>query len=255
MVLALSLGNREILIGVLNDEEIVARLAIETSLYKTEFEYAVIISQILDIYDIDKKAFEAAIIASVVPQLTDTLKAAVKLVTDKTALIIGAGVKTGLNIGIDEPNQLGADLVCSAVAALSKYDTPLIIVDIGTATTLSVVSKTARFLGGAILSGANISLEALSEGASLLPSVAIEKPRRSIGRNTVECMKSGAVYGLAASIDGMIERFEDELGEKATLVSTGKLAGQIIPHCKREIVIDEDLVLHGLALVLKKNMI
>ena len=167
--------------------------------------------------------------------------------------MVGAGVKTGLNIGIDDPSQMGADLVAGAVAALDMREPPVIVIDMGTATTISVIGPNARLLGGAIMPGAAVSLEALSGTASLLPRVSLEAPRRCIGSGTIECMKSGAVFGAASAIDGMIDRMEAELGGKAAVVATGGLAQHIIPYCRHEIEIDDYMLLRGLSLIWQRN--
>ena len=199
------------------------------------------------------REFEGAAIASVVPPLTEILREAVKLVTGHDALVVGAGVKTGLNIGIDDPSQMGADLVAGAVAALDAHEPPVIIIDMGTATTITVIGPNSRLLGGAILPGAAVSLEALSGAASLLPRISLDAPKRAIGSGTVECMKSGAVFGAACAIDGMIERMEAELGGSAALVATGGLAGRIIPYCRHDIEIDDYMLLRGLSLIWERN--
>ena len=167
--------------------------------------------------------------------------------------MLGPGLKTGLNILMDQPGQLGADLVADAVAGISEYPVPLIIFDMGTATTVSVVDSQKHYIGGMILPGIQISLDALTARASQLGGISIEAPRRVIGKNTVECMKSGILYSSAASIDGIIDRMEEELGQKATVIATGGLAKKIVPHCRRQVILDEDLLLKGLMVIYEKN--
>ena len=168
-------------------------------------------------------------------------------------IVLGPGVKTGLNIMMDNPGQLGADQVADAVAGIAGYPVPLILIDMGTATTASVVNSKKQYVGGMILPGVGVSLDALTARASQLSGISIDAPRHVIGKNTIECMKSGVLYSNAAALDGIIDRIEEELGEKATVVATGGLAKKIVPHCKREIILDEELLLRGLLIIYEKN--
>lgn len=254
MILAVDVGNTTIVLGCITNGTISDVSWLETSRKKTEYEYAATIRQVLSITGLDKPGFEGAVISSVVPQLTATLKAAVKLVTGQDALIVGAGVKTGLNIGIDDPSEAGADLVATAVAAIDMGLTlPTVIVDMGTATTITVVDKNRRLAGGAILPGLAISSEALIRSVSLLPHIPIEAPKKVIGTNSIDCMKSGAVLGTAAAIDGMIDRIEEELGSSVSVVATGGLAKKVIPFCRRDISQETNLLLRGLWVIWQKN--
>jgi type III pantothenate kinase len=186
--------------------------------------------------------------------LTEIFRAAVKKLTGHRALVVGSGVKTGLNILIDDPSSLGSDLAAAAVAAMVDYPQPVIIIDMGTATTITVVDEGNRFIGGAIVPGVALSMNALSGGTSLLHKVPIEAPKKCISGTTTACMQSGAVFGNAALLDGMIDRFEQELGKKTTVVATGGIAAKIIPHCQHRIVYDEDLLLKGLGIIYRKNV-
>lgn len=168
-------------------------------------------------------------------------------------MILGPGVKTGLNIMMDNPGQLGADLVADAVAGIAGYPVPLIVIDMGTATTASVVNEKKQYIGGMIFPGVGVSLDALTAHASQLSGISIDAPKHIIGKNTIECMKSGVLYSSAAALDGIIERIEEELGQKATVVATGGLAKKIVSHCKKEIILDEDLLLKGLLTIYEKN--
>lgn len=253
MILALDAGNTTVRCGCLEDGEVRLTFGLEMREKRTEYEYAVLLGQILALRGIAQKDFEGAVISSVVPRTTQTLVSAVRLVTGKRALVVGAGVRTGLNIGIDDPSQLGANLVAGAVAALSGREPPVIIVDMSTATTLMVIDRNSRVRGGAILPGADVSLTALCESASLLPSVPLEAPKRCICSNTIDCMRSGAVIGAAAAVDGMILRMERELGESARIVATGENAGLIIPCCDRQMELDENLTLRGLGMIWERN--
>lgn len=253
MILGIDIGNSHIVMGCIDDLALSNVMRIATNTLKTEYEYAVDMKQLLDFYNVDCKSFDGAVISSVVPPLTDTLKSAVKMLLGMDSLIIGAGIKTGLNILIDNPAQLGSDLVVGAVAALALYKPPIIIFDMGTATTISVIDSKSNYLGGAIVPGLSLSLTALSNRTSQLPKIPIEAPKKCIGSNTIDCMKSGAIFGTASMVDGMIDRIEQELGEAARVLATGGLSKLVIPYCKHEIVCDDDLLLKGLALIYKKN--
>lgn len=254
MILAIDIGNTNIVLGLIEDGKISSVAPrITTDLHKTEYEYAVAMENVLDFVGVDATEAEGAIISSVVWPLTSIMAAAVKMLTGKTALVVGAGLKTGLNIAIDDPGTVGADLVVGAVGALTLAKAPLIIIDMGTATTITVVEEGNRFIGGAILPGLRLSMEALSSGTSQLPFISLDPPGKCICTNTVECMQSGAIFGSAAMLDGMIERMEAELGSKATVVATGGLSGSVTPYCRREIICEPDLLLKGLAALWEKN--
>lgn len=254
MLLAIDIGNSNVVIGCLNDkQETVFLFRMVTDLKKTEDEYAAGMQAILAHNNIDRGEFEGAIIASVVPPLTEIFRDAVKKLTGCHALVVGSGIKTGLNIQIDDPTTLGSDLVVAAVAAIARFPQPVIIIDMGTATTMTVVDQGNRFIGGAIMPGVALSMNALSSGTSLLHKVPMEAPKKCISGTTTTCMQSGAVFGNAAMLDGMIDRFEDELGKKATVVATGGIAGKIVPHCRHQILYDEDLLLKGLGILYRKN--
>ena len=231
MILAIDIGNTNIVVGCIDDQKtyFIERLA--TVRTKTELEYAVDLKTLLEIYHIKKADIEGCIISSVVPQITNIAKLAAEKILKKEVMVLGPGVKTGLNIMMDNPGQLGADLVADAVAGLNEYPVPFIVIDMGTATTVSVVNSKKQYIGGMILPGIGISLDALTARASQLSGISIDAPKHVIGRNTIECMKSGVLYSNAAAIDGIIDRVEEELGEKTTVIATGGLAKKIISHC------------------------
>ena len=253
MILAIDIGNTNIVVGCIDDKKtyFIERLA--TVRTKTELEYAVDLKTVLDIYHIKKTDIDGCIISSVVPQITNIAKLAAEKILKKEVMVLGPGVKTGLNIMMDNPGQLGADLVADAVAGLKEYSVPFIVIDMGTATTVSVVNGKKQYIGGMILPGIGISLDALTARASQLSGISIDPPKHVIGRNTIECMKSGVLYSNAAAIDGIIDRVEEELGEKATVIATGGLAKKIVSHCKKDIILDEDLLLKGLLIIYEKN--
>lgn len=253
MILAIDVGNTNIVVGCIDDLKTYFIERLSTNRTKTELEYAVDLKNVLDIYHIKKTEIEGCIISSVVPQITNIVKLAAEKILKKNAIVLGPGVKTGLNIMMDNPGQLGADQVADAVAGISGYPVPLILIDMGTATTASVVNSKKQYVGGMILPGVGVSLDALTARASQLSGISIDAPRYVIGKNTIECMKSGVLYSNAAALDGIIDRIEEELGEKATVVATGGLAKKIVPHCKREIILDEELLLRGLLIIYEKN--
>ena len=251
MLLAVDVGNTNIVLGVLNGDEIITTGRLSTNIFETEVEYAMKISSFLEINNIEE--ITGAIISSVVPALNGTLKKAIKLITKVSALIVGPGIKTGLSIKIDDPSQLGADLVVGAVAAKAKYPCPIIIFDLGTATTGFVVDRNGNFLGGIIAGGVNASLNALASGTALLPQIDLTAPKSVIGTNSIESLKAGAVIGTAAMLDGFIDRFEEELGERANVVVTGGLGRVISKNCKHEVNYDENLLIDGLRIIYEKN--
>ena len=255
MILALDVGNTHTVMGLMDDGEIrnVTRMASDTG--KTEFEYAVMIDALLGFSKLSIENVSGAIISSVVPPITSTLSKAVEIVTGIKPMVVGAGLKTGVNIRIDNPSETGSDLVVAAAAALKYYRPPMIIIDMGTATTISVIDRDGSFIGGAIAPGVMLSLNALTDGASLLPKINLEPPGKSIGRNTVDCMKSGGVLGAASMLDGMIDRMQAELGTKdMTIIATGGISGSIIPLCTHKIEIEENLLLKGLYVIYEKNV-
>jgi type III pantothenate kinase len=253
MILAIDVGNTNIVMGCLDQTEIRFEARLATNHTKTAEQYAIELKNILELYEFDPTMIEGSIISCVVPPLTNVLKKAVELVTRNVPMVVGPGVKTGLNIMTDNPGQLGSDLVVGAVAAIAEYPVPMVIFDLGTATTASVIDGNKTFLGGIIHPGINISLAALTSSTSQLPRISIEKPARVIGRNTVDSMTSGIVFGNASMMDGMADRIEEELGQPVTVIATGGLAGLIAPYCRRTVLHDPDLMLKGLYLIYRKN--
>ncbi len=253
MLLALDLGNTNLTIGVFREDALVCECRIATDRTRTGDQYAAELLSLLRLYDVDETAIDGAIISSVVPGLDKVLCAAVERVTGVQPLLVGPGVKTGMNIRIDNPAQLGADLLVGAVAAVAKYGTPCIIWDLGTATTVSVVDGDGAFRGGAIMPGVGTSLDSLVNNASLLPRIRVEAPAHVIGTNTTDSMRSGVVFGTAAMVDGMCDRIEEELGTAATVVVTGGLGEEISRTCRHTTVYDGRLLLDGLRQIYVKN--
>ena len=249
MILAIDIGNTNIVVGCIDDQKtyFIERLA--TVRTKTELEYAVDLKTLLEIYHIKKADIEGCIISSVVPQITNIARLAAEKILKKRSHGPGTRSKDRSEHHDGYPRQLGADLV----TGLNEYPVPFIVIDMGTAITVSVVNSKKQYIGGMILPGIGISLDALTARASQLSGISIDAPKHVIGRNTIECMKSGVLYSNAAAIDGIIDRVEEELGEKTTVIATGGLAKKIISHCKKEIILDEDLLLKGLLVIYKKN--
>lgn len=253
MILAIDIGNSNVVIGGFENDKIEFTARVATDARRTEEQYAVEIYQILNLHGYIAREMEGSIISSVVPQLTSVMKAALRIITGKKPLVVGPGLKTGLNIKLDNPASLGADRVADTVAAIHEYPLPLLVVDMGTATTISVINDKEEFVGGAIMPGLRLSLEALSSRASLLPHIDLIPPKSVIGRNTIDAMDSGMIYGNASMLDGMIERIQEELGQKVQVIATGGLSQKVTPYCKHQIVQDPNLLLKGLRILYYKN--
>ena len=253
MILAIDVGNTNIVIGSIDGGEIKNVVRIHTDTRETEAEYTIKLKEIFYAYGMDISSFDGAILSSVVPQVTGALCRAIKMLTGQTCMVVGPGIKTGMNVRVDDPGTVAGDLITGGVAAMHFYGAPVIVLDLGTATTCTLIDRTMSFRGGAILPGIKLSYNALAAGTSLLPDISISAPKQCIATNTVDCMRSGAVFGTAAMIDGMVERMEEELGEHCTVVATGGLASSITPYCRREIICDDDLLLKGLWYLYEKN--
>ena len=255
MILAVDIGNTEIVAGCCNEEngEVFFCERLSTNRHATALEYASLFKTAFEMHKINKDEVCGAIISSVVPSVTATVKSAVKKVAEVEAMVVGPGIITGLSIDSVDPGMLGSDLVVNAVAGIANYPLPQIIIDMGTATTFSVVDKEKRYLGGIIAPGIAITLDALVSRTSQLPSIALEAPKKVVGTNTVDCIKSGLIYGNTGMLDGLIDRICDELGEKCAVVATGGLASTVVPLCKNKIIVDNDLLLKGLVIIYNKN--
>lgn len=253
MIIAVDVGNTNIVVGCIDDQGIIFEERLWSNRHRTEMEYAISFKSILELHGIRAEKIEGGIIASVVPELTDVLFRALQKFEIENVKVVGPGVKTGMNIVIDNPGQLGSDLLVEAVAAAAEYPQPTIIVDLGTATTLCVVNHKKQYIGGVVLPGVRTGLDSLVNRTSLLPQIALEAPKHVIGRNTIEAMKSGVVYGHAGTIDNMIQRIEKEMGRSCFVVATGALSPYIIPYCEHTITTDKDLLLKGLKIIYDKN--
>jgi len=253
MILTVDVGNSNIVLGAVEGTEIVFEARLRTDTTKTSDEYCVDLKILLDVHNLCSADIEGSIIASVVPQVSNSMQTAIRKLTGKAPLVVGPGLKTGLNIAIDNPAQTGADLVVGCVAALREHQAPMIIIDMGTATTMIVVDKNSAMIGGAIIPGVKISMDALTNRTALLPGLQLDQPKRAIGRNTIDCMRSGLMLGNACMIDGMIDRMEEELGYRTTVIATGGIAKFVIPMCRHEIIYDKDLLVKGLAALYREN--
>lgn len=253
MILAIDIGNTNIVLGCCDGEKILFRERVSTNHTATVLEYASMLKTAFEMNDVSPTVVDGAIISSVVPAVTVTVKSAVTKFMHTVPLVVGPGIKTGLKIHIDNPAQLGSDLVVDAVAGIHNYPLPLVIIDMGTATTLSVLDQSGSYRGGMILPGVAVSNDALISRTAQLPKIAFELPKTSIGTNTIDCMKSGLLFGSAGALDGLIDRINAELGETCTVVATGGLSAVIAPLCRNRILLDDDLLLKGLLILYKKN--
>ena len=253
MIFAIDIGNTNIVLGLIENGEIKdSTIRSRTERDATWAEYAIKLKDFFEFWGEDAKSIECSIISSVVPSVTDNVAKALESLTGKKCIIVSNKLKTDINIKIDDPSSLGADLLVGAVGAVEYYGAPCIVLDLGTGTTITAIDKDQNFLGGAIIPGVKLSYNALSSGTSLLPSISISAPEKCIGTNTVDCMRSGAVFGTASMIDGMIERMTDEMGP-CKVIATGGLASSIVKECKTEIICDDDLLLKGLWEIYRKN--
>ena len=213
----------------------------------------VALKSILEIYHIAPDQLDGAIVSSVVPPLNRTILAAIRKITGLNAMLVGSGMKTGLNILMDNPKSVGSDMIVNAVGALAEHEPPIIIIEMGTATTMSVIDKNGRYVGGAILPGLRVSLDSMSASTAQLPRISLDTPRRVIGKNTIDCMRSGVIFGNAAMIDGMLDRIEEELGEKTSIIATGGISKIVLPLCSHTITYDGALLMKGLLHLYEKN--
>ena len=253
MVLTVDVGNTNIVLAAYEGERQVFASRMQTEPDKTADQYAIAFNSILHLYHCAPEGFEGAIISSVVPPMQSTLKTAVSRLLGCRVLTVGPGLRTGLNIRIDNPASVGADLVCGVVGALKKYKPPIIVFDLGTATKILAVDKFGSFIGGSIMPGIGISLHALSTRTAQLPHIDLDAAQDVIGTGTVECMRSGIVFGTASMMDGMIQKYRSVLGDEAVVVATGGFAPVITPYCETEITLDATLVSDGLYGIYRRN--
>ena len=253
MILTIEIGNSTITLGGVEGEEIRFECRINTDRVKTSDTYCIDLKTLFEIYGIDLNAIEGVIISSVVPQVLNSVRTAIRKLLNTEPLVVGPGIKTGLDIRLENPGQMGSDLVAADVAALAEHKPPLIVIDMGTATTMTVLDPNGAHLGGCVCPGVKISLDALTGKTSLLPGIQLDSPRQALGRNTADAMRSGIMFGTAAMLDGMIDRFMEEMGWEFTIVATGGMAKRIVPLCRHKIIYDRHLIIKGLAKLYRDN--
>lgn len=253
MILAVDIGNTNIVLGCIREDEILFEARVATDLIKTSDQYCAELKNMLELFEVNKEDISGSIISSVVPPVLNSFKTAIRKLTGKAPLVVGPGIKTGLNIRMDNPAEVGSDLIVAAVAAIADHGAPLLLVDMGTATTITAVDGTGSFVGGCICPGVKISMEALTGRTAQLPGISLEEPLAAIGKNTRDCMRSGIMFGAAGQIDGLLDRMEAELKVPAKIVITGGISRFILPLCKHEMIYERNLMLKGLNLLYKRN--
>lgn len=254
MILAVDIGNTNIVLGGLEDEKILFEARMATDLIKTSDQYCAELKNMLALFEVTPERIGGSIISSVVPPVLNSFKTALRKLTGKTCLVVGPGIRTGLNIRMENPAEVGSDLIVAAVAAIQEYGAPLLLVDMGTATTITAIDEAGAFVGGCICPGVKISMEALTGRTAQLPGISLDEPQRAIGKNTRDCMRSGIMLGAAAMLDGLLDRMESELGTPVRVVATGGIARFVIPLCRRELIYDRSLMLKGLGLLYRRNV-
>ena len=254
MILAIDIGNPNIVLGGLEEEKILFEARMATDLIKTSDQYCAELKNMLALFEVTPEMIDGSIVSSVVPPVLNSVKTAIRKLTGKTCLVVGPGIRTGLNIRVENPAEVGSDLIVAAVAAIQEYGAPLLLVDMGTATTITAVDASGTFLGGCICPGVKISMEALTGRTAQLPGISLEEPQRAIGRNTRDCMRSGIMFGAAAMLDGLLDRMEAELGVPVKVIATGGIARFVIPLCRRKMIYDRSLMLKGLGLLWRRNL-
>ena len=242
MILAIDMGNTNIVLGGIDEKQTYFIERVTTDQGRTDTEYAIHFKNILEMHHIQLSDIEGAILSSVVPPLNTTILNAVEKAVGIRPLLVGSGMKTGMNILMDNPKSVGSDMIVDVVAAIHEHPLPLVVIDMGTATTLSV-----------ILPGLRVSLNSLSGKTAQLPYISLEVPNKVIGKNTIDCMRAGIVFSNVDMIDGILDRMEKELGETPTVIATGGLARFITPLCRHEIIFDDALLLKGLLILYRKN--
>lgn len=251
MLLTIDIGNSNIVFSLSGSERKLYRL--ETMPDRSAEEYLPQVAELFSREKVDLSVVDGAVLCSVVPELVPVMSRVTRELTGLTPYVISPASESGLTLAIAEADTLGADILAADAAAAAEYPLPAIIFDMGTATTVTVVDQQRRYIGGAILAGVRLGVQALFSGTAQLPSVSIQAPKQAICGTALESIQSGAVFGAAAMMDGLADRFEAELGEKCTLIATGGLAGCIVPHCRRDFIYDESLLLRGMELIYRMN--
>ncbi|CAH8704405.1 type III pantothenate kinase [Paenibacillus thiaminolyticus] len=255
MILVIDIGNTNIVLGVYEEDKLLHNWRLSTSRQSTTDEYGVMIYNLFTMTKLSVKDIEGVILSSVVPPIMHTMEMLCKKYLNKAPLIVGPGVKTGLNIRIENPREVGADRIVNAVAAIELYGglKPLVVVDFGTATTFDVIDVKGNYIGGAIVPGIGISTEALYQRAAKLPRIELTKPKSVIGRNTVHSMQAGIIFGYAGQVDGIVDRITNELGAEPTVIATGGMAELIASESRTIDTTNPLLTLEGLRLIYNRN--
>ncbi|KAB2953088.1 type III pantothenate kinase [Heliorestis acidaminivorans] len=257
MILAIDVGNSHILLGLFTlkpKAELLHHWKLSTDPSRTADEYAIQLRNLFRFAELDYRAVTGMVMSSVVPPLMPTLERMCQSYFRLKPLVIGPGVSTGMNIRMENPKEVGADRIVNAVSAYERYGGPLIVVDFGTAMTFCAISEEGDYLGGAIAPGLMISTEALFARASKLPRIELTKPAKVIGKNTVQGMQSGILYGFAGQIDGVVSEMKKELGEKTRVIATGETAELIAPETEHIDMVDPFLTLQGLRIIYQRTL-
>lgn len=254
MILAVDIGNTNIVLGCIEDGKILFEARTATDRLKTSDQYCVELKSLLSLYEVSPKSISGSIVSSVVPPVLNSIRTAIYKLTGGDCLVVGPGIKTGMNIRMDNPLEVGSDLIVASVAAIAEYGAPLLLVDMGTATTVTAVDESGAFIGGCICPGLKISMQALTDRTAQLPGISLDEPERAIGKNTRDSMRSGIMYGAAAMIDGLLDRMEAEMGGEVKAIATGGLSKFVVPLCRRKLVYDRSLMLKGLWLIYQRNV-
>ena len=255
MLLAIDVGNSTTSVGLFDREKNLRFLAyLDTDSRKTADQISIDLMNLFTLYHYNYQDVTGAIFCSVVPPLNFMMSKALTRLLGKPPMMVGPGVRTGLNLRMENQVQVGADIVADAVAALERFEPPISTIDRGTATTIGVIDAQRNYVGGMLLPGVNVSLEALSRRAAQLPAISLQHPKAVIGKNTEDCMRAGIVYGTAGMLDGIIERIRGEFGgREISVVATGGNAPVIVKYCKTPIVYDKFLLMNGLWAIYQKN--
>ena len=254
MILAVDIGNTNIVLGCIEDGKILFEARMATDRLKTSDQYCVELKSMLSLYDVSPKDVSGSIVASVVPPVLNSVRTAIYKLTGGSCLVVGPGIKTGMNIRMDNPLEVGSDLIVASVAAIAEYGAPLLLVDMGTATTVTAVDADGAFIGGCICPGVKISMEALTARTAQLPGISLDEPEHAIGKNTRDSMRSGIMFGAAAMLDGLLDRMEEEMGGDVKAIATGGLSKFVVPLCRRKLIYDRSLMLKGLWLIYQRNV-
>ena len=253
MLVAVDIGNTNIVLGFLDGDAIAGTYRITTKANHTSDEYGLFLTEFLKMSGFQPSDVDDVIICSVVPKVMHSFRSSIVKFLDIDPMVVGPGIKTGMNVRVDDPKSLGADILADCAGAYYEYGGPVLVADFGTATTFNVVDENKVFRGGVICPGLSTGLRALGERCAQLPQVHLSSPKSAIGVDTEKCMLSGSVLGTAVLLDGITQRIEEELGRPATLVVTGGLAKYVIPLCRHPLTYDPELLLKGLALLYQLN--